>query len=173
MQKFGLFTSVGLGFMLCLVFQSVNAQGFKGIIPMQSTCQDVRLILDGKGCGNSEEILVLSQEKIRIAYSTTECQQFYGRQWNIPIGTVVVIERTFKKSPTLAELGIAINESDYTSKTNDIRGQIIYSKKNGELELVVTHGYVNEIFYFPFIDNKTKMRKVSTMENCTTKTPGF
>lgn len=160
MERFALFMTAGLVFILCLLCQSVNAQGFKGIIPMRSTCEDVQRILNGKGCGQSEELIALPEEKIRIAYSTTECQQFYGNKWNIPIGTVVVIEREFKKSPSLEEIGITISKDEYTSRTNDVSGQIIYSKKNRELDIVVTYGYVNEIFYFPSINNETKICKI-------------
>ena len=136
-------------FLLLIICQVINAQGFKEILPMHSTCNDVERILGGEHCGNNEETFTIKKERIRIVFSTKECEEFYGKKWNIPIGTVVFIGRNFQKPVTMEELGIKMVEAEYVKNYTDILGQIIYDKKNGGLSFSTINGYVKRISYYP------------------------
>ena len=158
MKLLSLLKYVGLAFIFCSVYQEINAQGFKGIVPIRSTCEDVQRILGGGGCGKSSETITLPNEEIKITYTTQKCQPFYGdlTRWNVPIGTVFTIIRRFKIPPTLEEAEMKINESEFIKTTNDIVGQVFYHKKNGEEVLTITQGYLNDIIYYPSDNDKSK-----------------
>jgi hypothetical protein len=146
-------------FVLFLMSQITPAQGgYKGIVPMVSTCNDVKLILGGE-CGNAEERIRLKDETIKINYSTEECQSFFGKKWNVPIGTVLRIARFFRDPPTLDELGITIDESEYNKSYTDVPSQIIYEKKGGGLTMIVSNNYVSDIAYTPTSEDDSKVCK--------------
>lgn len=134
---------------VCLAYQFANAQGYKGIVPMQSTCEDVQRILGGEHCGKNQETFTLNKERIRIAYSKKNCEEFYGKRWDIPKGTVVFIDRLFQDSMTLEELGMKIDESEYVKSYTDILGQVIYDNKNGGLSFSLINNYVKRINHYP------------------------
>lgn len=130
--------------------QIINAQELKKIIPIQSTCQDVERILGGEHCGKEEEVIVLPSERTRIVYSTKICQEFFGQYWNVPIGTVVIVEKHFTIPITLDDLGIKFNKSEYIKNDYDYLFEVVYYKKTGELSFNLIEGnYVNKITYYP------------------------
>lgn len=135
--------------LLCVAWQTALAQGYKGIIPMHSTCKDVERSLGGEHCGKKEVNLKFPNEKVRIAYSTKRFEKFYGINWDVPPGTVIIVSRQFLMGVKPESIGLEIKEDEYEKNTNDIIGQIIYDKKSGELGLILTYGFVNRIVYYP------------------------
>lgn len=147
---------------LCLnnsiaISQTSNSNGYRGIMPMQSTCRDVERMLGGKHCGKSQTVFILDEEEIRIAYSTKKCQTFYGLSWDVPIGTVVIVERRFLNPITLVdlemELGILIDEDEF-KKIPDYpyeKFRVDYVKKTGEIYIISepVENTVSRVRYYP------------------------
>lgn len=168
-------------FIIFLAYQFANAQGYKGIVPMHSTCKDIEWILGGERCGKAEETSTLDKERIRIAYSTEKCQKFYGLNWNIPIGTVVAIGREFLKPMTLTdlgiELGVQIDESEFekTPGAADVPNNVFYFKKTGGLSISAFHDYVMSMRYYPNDSDESKLvcekfkRKCNWFRQCPIK----
>jgi len=52
------------------------------------------------------ETFELSEERITINFSEHLCQKAFQRFWNVPVGTIVSIERYLKRRIPLAEFGI-------------------------------------------------------------------
>ena len=159
MRKLHLLKYCVIGFILLLISQIAAAQdGYKGIIPIKSTCQDVINILGGE-CGVSEQTFNLPNERVLIDFSTQKCQEAYEKKWNVPVGTVLKITRYFKDPPTLEEAGITITESDYNKSYTDVISQTIYEKKHGGLIVYTTNGYVNSLHYIPTDEDNSKVCK--------------
>src|SRR5947207_3997689 len=91
---------IGLLWIVLMVLVQVglnNAQtGFKGIVPMKSTCYDVKTVFNGN-CDVASESFKFPFEKVEIEYTTEKCQKLYGKKWNVPIGTVITLTRFFRK----------------------------------------------------------------------------
>jgi hypothetical protein len=138
---------------------AIAQDGYKGIIPMKSTCSDVKNILGSGECGKVEEMFKFPKEIIKIIYTTKECDEFYGKKWNVPVGTVVSITRFFRNPPTLEDLGITIIESEYNKSYTDAIGQIIYEKKDGGLILIISGKYISDIKYTPTSEDNSKTCK--------------
>jgi len=150
-------------FVLCLAYQIAGAQGYRGIIPMHSTCKDVERLIGGEHCGKEEETFTLDKERLRIAYSTKKCQKFYGLNWNIPIDTVIIVEREFLKPMTLTdlgiELGVQIDEFEFEKSPGaaDIPNNVFYFKKNGGLIIDAMYNSVSHVKYLPSDADKSKL----------------
>ena len=146
-----------IAFLVSLFGAEVIAQGgYKSIIPMLSTCHDVKNILTSAECGNSEQSFKLRDETLKIVYTTKECDEFYGRKWNVPIGTVVSVTRRTRNPQTWEDLGITINESDYNLSYTDAIGQVIYERKKGGLTIVATGKYISDVDYTPTVEDYSK-----------------
>ena len=160
MEKLNLLRHCGIAFVLFLMSQVAVAQeGYKGIIPMVSSCHDVKNILGRGKCGEVDDLIKLPKETLWVYYTTKECEEFYGKKWNVPIGTVVSVTRFFRKPPTLDDLGITIIESEYNKSYTDAVGQIIYEKKDGGLNLIVENKRVSNIEYTPTFEDNSKFCK--------------
>ena len=140
-----------------LVSKGTAQGGYKGIVPMQSTCRDVKNILEEGACGTGVQFFSLPEETLKIVYTTKDCEDFYGKKWNVPIGTVVSITRLFRRSPTWQGLGLTINESEFDKQYTDVIGQIIYVRKKGGLIITATHDYISSIKHTPTEEDYSKV----------------
>jgi hypothetical protein len=157
MKKSSLVILSMITFLVLFFGSKVMAQdGYKGIIPMLSTCHDVKDILIDAECGNNEQFFKLPDETLQIVYTTKECHKFYGKKWNVPVGTVVSVTRRLRKSQTWEDLGITIDESEYNLSYTDVIGQVIYERKKGGLTIVATGKYISDIDYTPTVEDYSK-----------------
>jgi hypothetical protein len=126
---------------------SVNAQGWRGIMPMRSTCKDVKKILGVDTCAPPDETYDLDGEKVKISFTKRQCEPAYQKFWDVPVGTVVIIERHLQKIIPLADFHI--DESKYEKSYNDMVGHVIYSHKDEGISYWTVNGEVYLIFYTP------------------------
>jgi hypothetical protein len=135
---------------ILFIFSGCKGQDFKGIVPMKSTCQDVKKLFPEADCTKIKNIFKTKEEEIEIKYTSQKCQRAFGQNWDVPIGTVIYIERHFFrhiKKYTLAGLGIVIDEKDYYKGYPDLENQVIYDRKNGGFGFSLTNGLVDGISY--------------------------
>jgi hypothetical protein len=123
------------------------AKEWRGIIPMKSTCEDVKRILGVTTCNPPDEIYDLGDEKVRIEFTKYPCHRAYTKFWDVPVGTVIIIERYLKKPITIAELGVDV--SKYEIATTDMIDMNIYSSEEEGMSFYALKDQVREIFYMP------------------------
>ena len=53
---------------------AASAQGWRGLLPMRSTCQDVERVLGGAACGKEQAIYDLPGESVWFNFSVDGCK---------------------------------------------------------------------------------------------------
>jgi len=137
---------------LTLIGKSVLSQDFKGIVPIISTCKDVKKIFPDANCRKSDYVYETKEEKVRVIFTTKKCQTFFSKKWNVPIGTVIIIRQNFNrtvKEVTLDELGIKLVESEYNKNTTDVESIVYYERKTAGYSIGLVDGFVDSILYTP------------------------
>ena len=126
---------------------TAQAREWRGIIPMKSTCDDVKRILNVTTCDPPEETYDLGNEKVRISFSKSRCFKAYQKLWDVPVGTVIIIERHLKKPIAMSELGI--DSTKYKITTTDVVNLNIYSSEDDGLWFYAFNDRVQDIYYRP------------------------
>ncbi len=141
---------------LCFL-NSTFAQVRKDIIPMRSTCEDVKTIYKVETCKKSDEFYSLPNELVRIGYSNTECPLAYGKKWNIPLGTVISVEIVYKKLKKLSDFNLDTEKCDKTEVTSDALKEILYSCRDIGTKLNVVEDesnlFVSSVTYIPTLQD--------------------
>jgi hypothetical protein len=123
---------------------------------MKSTCEDVKRILPNATCKTSYETFDLGDEKVRIRFSEHHCYEAYQKYWDVPVGTVVIIERYMKKPLPLTDFHVDVSKCGKVF--TDFEGEVIYSC-NG-ISFYTQSGGVNIIYYMPTAeDNQLECTK--------------
>ena len=146
---------ITIGFCLLLTMPAITlAKGWRGIVPLHSTCADVKRLLGITTCDGSTHRL--NDETVTIVFSEKPCLD----GWNVPHGTVMTIDVHPKPGLKLAELHI--DESNYKKVADEhVRGIVYY--KNDEEGVSITafpDGTVGSFFYGPSAkDNHLRFSK--------------
>lgn len=93
-----------------LTIHVCNAQEWHKIVPLHSTCEDVKRLLGIDSC--DPRTLVIENERINIDFAQKPCID----GWNIPEGTVISITVYPSKRPTLSDLGIDFSKYEKTAR---------------------------------------------------------
>lgn len=144
-------------FVIILVPNSfISAQvenGYKGILPIKSNCQDVERILNIMACGKYEVSIKSESETVTIFFTTEVCQEIpFNRKLDYPFGTVSRISTDFNGPTTLKSLNI--NVDSFKQSYSDI--QTFFVSKEKGIEIVVDNFFkvgsenlVIRIIYYP------------------------
>jgi hypothetical protein len=151
-------TLINIVFVLSLVLvgNTIFAQDFNGIIPIKSTCKDVKKIFPDVNCRKSDYTFETKEEKVRIVFTTKKCQAFFSTKWNVPVGTVIFVDHNYNriiKKVTLEDLGILIDERDYNKNTTDVDSIFYYEKKTAGHSIGMADGFVDSILYTPTLSD--------------------
>src|SRR6266436_10437236 len=82
---------------LLSIISTPMAQEWRGLRPMHSSCEDVKRALGVATCEPPDGIYDLGTERVRIAFSKAPCEKAWQKLWNVPPGTVLIIERYLRK----------------------------------------------------------------------------
>lgn len=129
----------------------IYAKEWCGLIPMKSTCDDVKRVLGVTTCEPPNETYDLGDERVRISFSKYSCFPAYTKFWNVPVGTIIIIERHPKNPIPVAELDIDIKKYEVTSTDTDIN---IYSNAEDGLSFWAANGFAMHIYYMPKKDDE-------------------
>ena len=150
--------------LICLSWQTATAQDYRGILPMHSTCKDVERILGGEHCGKEKTEFTVDRQEIKIKYSTKKCGKHYGLNWDIPIGTVVFIQRNFLNPITLQEfekeLGLKIEEPEFSKsliENDTVTDEYFYVRKDEGLLIETMESFVELVYYTPTKSDEEKL----------------
>lgn len=124
-----------------------DERGFRGIVPMHSTCEDVKRILGVKTCEPPDNTYDLGDERVKIEFTKQPCEKAYLKHWNVPPGTVVSILRMLKKPLRLKDFRPDVSKckKSFTDEVN----QTIYSCDEEGIGIWETGGKVYDIDYTP------------------------
>lgn len=151
-----IFLQIFFIFILLTLNSSISAQienGYKGILPIKSNCQDVERILNIKACGKYEVSIKSESETVTIFFTTEVCQETsFKRKLDYPFGTVSKISTDFNGPTTLK--GLNINVDGFKQSYSDI--QTFFVSKEKGIEIVVDNFFkvgsenlVIRIIYYP------------------------
>jgi hypothetical protein len=133
---------------ILLFLQQVStAQEWRGIRPMRSTCEDVKRILNTKSCQPPDNTYDLDDEKVKITFTNSRCHKAFQRAWNVPIGTVIYVERLLKRPIPIKDF--EIDENNYERVLTDFTDQTILVSEIDGLSFSLINGLVNRVTYMP------------------------
>jgi outer membrane protein OmpA-like peptidoglycan-associated protein len=124
------------------------AQGYRGIVPLHSTCEDVKRILGVTTCSPANEFYEFEAESVRITFSKKLCDIAFRKAWNVQPGTVLVIERILRRHLPISELGIDLRKYKIQPLENDVN-TIVYENPAEGVSYWTTGGAVSSIYYSP------------------------
>jgi hypothetical protein len=143
--------------MMCLALCLVDAsacygQGWRGIVPLRSTRQDVERAI-GRPTESNGITYNLKDERVSIFYSSSPCVTGWPYGWNVAPDVVTKIVVYPQVKVTVAELGI--NTIDYTRTQNSRLGGVDYTNKEIGISIGVNNnGDVDVVQYEPSLKDK-------------------
>lgn len=108
------------------------AQGYRGIVPLHSTCEDVKRILGVSSCKPPDNTYDLVDERVRITFSKRRCEKAWQKFWNVPPGTVLSVERFLKKPVRIDNLKLDLTK--YEKMFTDSLNEVVYKNYNDGIE---------------------------------------
>lgn len=138
---------------VCLVLTSngtMVVDGWRGILPLRSTCNDVRRKLGVSKCNFPESTYHLGGETVRVTFSTARrpcTARHRDKRWDVPYGTVIEVEVFLKKPLPLSDFNV--HDSKYEQVFNDFVDEVIYNSAEKGISLTTVGGEVRSIIYFP------------------------
>ena len=144
------------------------AQGWRGIEPLRSTCEDVKRTLQVAKCEYPNSTYRLQDEKVTIGFVScpcpTVCYSMYGG-WNVPPGTVAGIKRQLLKPVPLSEFDV--NSNKWTKTSTDMIGQVLFDDHDAGITLDSQDGQITSISYYAPLEKNQHL----LCPKCTTPKP--
>jgi hypothetical protein len=152
---------------VCLVVLGMishcQAQGWRGIIPLQSTQADVERLL-GPSKDSCKCLYDLDAEIVRFHYSEGPCAKDAPSGWNVPRGTVISISITLKTNPPVASL--SLNNKYEREEDNHNKDIIYYVDREAGISYETYEGRVTGVYYTPTTkDNPLRCSSSSEKES--------
>lgn len=134
-------------FLILFMFSVSYAKEWRGIVPLHSSCEDVKRIMGHSTCNSS--FYDLRDETVVIHFSTHPCDERLPGGWNVQPGTVTSIFVNTKSPKKLADLHI--DESRYKKLASEHhKGIIQYTNdEEGFAFTLYPDGKVWSFFYTP------------------------
>lgn len=121
----------------------VQSQGWRGLLPLHSSCQDVQQTFQTTGCENVS--FDLKDATVSIALSEGTCSS----GWKVPFGTVLSID--FRPKATLRFVDLGVDETKYKKFVDKEDPRLTYCQNfhDGDKITVLADGRVSLISYGP------------------------
>jgi len=136
-----------IGALICALLATesfLQAQGWRGIVPLHSTRKDVERLL-GAPMMPGGTTYDLKTERVNVVYSDGGCAEGKPAEWNVPPNTVIGIRVYPQTKLTLSDLRIDLkgfekfinpHNADSVSYSNNEEGISINTQSNGEVVLL-------------------------------------
>src|SRR5882724_7015632 len=120
-----------------------QSQGWRGLVPLHSSCQDVQRTFQTTGCENVS--LDLKEATVSIGFSDGTCDS----GWKVPIGTVLSID--FRPKATLKLVDLRVDEAKYKKFVDKEDPSLTHYRNyhDGDNITVLPDGTVSFISYGP------------------------
>jgi hypothetical protein len=126
-----------------VVFEVAHSQGWHGIVPLHSSCEDVQRVLGITKCEN--KTYDLKDATVSIAFSDGSCLS----QWKVPAGTVLSLD--IHPKPAVRFVDLHLDERKYKRIVDQSDPNIVYYKNyhDGLSIVVLANGMVAYLSYGP------------------------
>jgi hypothetical protein len=138
--------ALALAFLILIFSSSSQAKEWRGIVPMHSTCEDVKRILGINKC--QTYTYDLKEEKVFINFSESSCESNPPGKWNVPIGTVMEITVYPKVKPKLADLHLDLSKFTIERDPEVTFFLIYWNAEEGFHFIVRPDGEADDFSYF-------------------------
>lgn len=135
----------------CMAQNQSGGRGWNGLRPMHSTCEDVKRTLGVTTCAPTNGTYDFGTERVRITFSTIHCARAWQKSWDVPVGTVLSIERHFRTPLRLSEFGVDLTKFKSTTTDSDV---IIYSGEEDGVSMWVVGDEIRDLYYQPVPSDK-------------------
>lgn len=140
-----------------------SAKGWQGIIPLRSTCEDVKRTLKVDKCATPESEYDLPDLKVIIYFSQNRSCDADPRAWRVPTGTVTSIIITPTKGMRPSELDIDISKYKKLGDS-DVVGIERYESREEGVTVHLFNGFVQTAFFYPPSSDEPLRCKPSTSQ---------
>jgi len=126
----------------------VRAQGWRGVVPLHSTRQEVeRLLGSPKKSNGSFSSYETKTEEVRVFYSITSCETDKSAEWNVPLGTVIQFTVYPKQKLPLANLKLD-NAKFQRQPDYHVQGVVYYFNRADGIvvDTRILEGNVEDVF---------------------------
>lgn len=122
------------------------AQEWRGIQPLQSTCEDVKRDLKADACTLPISQYTLPDFQVMVEFETETCDK-EPRAWKVPKGTVTAITISPRNEMRPSEFGLDL--SKYKKRDGDIVGLVHYDSEAEGVTVDLYQGFVQSLFLYP------------------------
>lgn len=136
-----------------LFFKSSYCQNFDKIVPLQSTCDDVKQVLNVDKCDFPQSIYRLKEFTIVIDFAEEKFSEKKKIFCNVPPKTVFSFSVTYNKYILLKDFEHKLTL--VRDLNNDI-GTIAYENKEKGITVFGDSEYIGEVIYLPIPENFRK-----------------
>jgi hypothetical protein len=133
-----------IALLFCLVGRC-QGQGWRGIVPLHSTCEDVRGVFKTTTC--EPVVIDLKEASVFVSFSDGPCLS----EWNVPRGTVISLDVTPKDGLRLADLQLDITK--YTRTVDrQVHNTVYFNNQDQGISITAFEdGRIRHLFYGPTI----------------------
>jgi len=121
----------------------VSAQGWRGIVPLRSNCEDVKQIFGIRECAN--RTYDVNDFKVSILFSDGICTS----GWKVPVGTVITLNVHSKVPQRFSDLNLDTSQYRIVMNAHLPSLTRYENEERGESLTVSSEGFVTEYFYGP------------------------
>lgn len=136
---------------LCLLWTTPSKaapEGWRGIVPLHSTCDDVKRILEVDRCELPTSQYDLPDFRVTINFTTSACCE----NWQVPSGTVAEIIISPKKPTPLSEYNLT--EGYRKVVDEEIVGQEWYDNRVEGVTVYVFNGMITHFMFYPSVKDE-------------------
>jgi len=127
-----------------LTTTNLFSQGFKGIIPLQSTCEDVKRVLRVSECKYPKSDYVLPEMEVGINFAVEKPSKSTRRCWRVTPRTVISVSVRLRKPIPLSKFEYPL---EYLVGPLEDDGTFYYTNKEKGINVTVSG---NEIYFIDY-----------------------
>ena len=127
-----------------------QGQGWRGIVPLHSTCEDVKRVFSTTTCEST--LIDLEDASVFITFSDGTCRS----EWEVPRGTVISLDVRPKNRLRVEDLHLDLTKYTRTSD-QQVQGTLNLDNKDEGISIAAFEdGRIRHIFYGPTLKESFK-----------------
>ena len=146
---------LGLAAVLLLTLVTIHRQSncWRGIVPLRSTCDDVKKVLKVDSCTVPIANYTLPDFRVMVEFENKTCDT-ESRAWRVPKGTVTAITVSPRNEMRPSEFGLDL--SKYKKREDEeIGGLEHYDSQEEGVTVDLYRGFVQNLFLYPRKSHET------------------
>ena len=126
---------------------SGQSKGWHGIVPLHSTCEDVKRELGVESCTGPPSTYTLPDFRVMVEFENETCES-EPRAWRVPIGTVTAITVSPRKEMLPSAFGLDLSKYE-RREDGEIVGVEHYESRAEGVTVNLYRGFVQDLFIYP------------------------